>query len=179
MSYEGSYPPPQYQPPAVPPTEPKAIWALVTAIGGFFLCPIVLSVVGLILASQSLQTIRSAPGYWAGEGMAKAARILAIIGLVLGVLGVVFVLVWFAVLGPRIAEEVRQEIESGVQSDAFGYGDDATLDQLWDSCAAGDGQACDDLYSQAPIGSEYEQFGDTCGDRFEPGSVVCAQELPQ
>jgi hypothetical protein len=177
MSYEGYYPP--APPPPVPPTEPKAIWALVTAIGGFFLCPILLSVVGLVLASQSLQTIRSAPGQWAGEGMAKAARILSIIGLVLGVLGAVLLVVWLAVLGPRVADEVRQEIESGVTSDASTYGDDAALDELWDACEAGDGQACDDLYVQAPSGSEYERFGDTCGNRFEPGTVICAEELPE
>lgn len=57
------------------------------------------------------------------------------------------------------------------------YGDDPQLDALWDACEAGDGQACDDLYFQSPIGSEYERFGDTCGGRFEAGTVLCANEL--
>lgn len=48
------------------------------------------------------------------------------------------------------------------------YGDDPDLDALWDGCEAGDWEACDDLYRQSPIGSEYERFGDTCGDRNEP-----------
>jgi hypothetical protein len=47
-----------------------------------------------------------------------------------------------------------------------GYGDDAYLDDLWDECAAGDGAACDSLYYQSPFGSEYEDFGDTCGRRY-------------
>lgn len=49
------------------------------------------------------------------------------------------------------------------------YGDDPDLDRLWDQCAAGSGQACDDLYMESPFGSEYEEFGDTCGSRRPPG----------
>ncbi|WP_263119880.1 DUF4190 domain-containing protein [Cellulomonas sp. RIT-PI-Y] len=49
--------------------------------------------------------------------------------------------------------------------DAQSYGDDATLDTLWDACEAGDPDSCDDLYWQAPLGSEYEEFGETCGNR--------------
>jgi hypothetical protein len=53
-----------------------------------------------------------------------------------------------------------------------GYGDDAELDALYDACADGDGQACDDLFFQSPLGSDYEEFGNTCGGRgFE---VSCA-----
>ncbi|WP_229023186.1 DUF2510 domain-containing protein [Actinomarinicola tropica] len=56
------------------------------------------------------------------------------------------------------------------------YGDNPTLDALWDACEGGDGQACDDLYFQSPLGSEYEEFGDTCGGRFEAGEVLCSME---
>lgn len=48
-------------------------------------------------------------------------------------------------------------------SDPSAYGDDPELDGLWDACAGGDLEACDSLYWQAPIGSEYEEFGSTCG----------------
>lgn len=48
------------------------------------------------------------------------------------------------------------------------YGSDSALDALYDSCADGEYDACDDLYLQSPSGSEYEDFGDTCGDRNEP-----------
>ena len=44
-------------------------------------------------------------------------------------------------------------------SDADSYGDDPRLDALWDACEAGDAVACDDLYWQSPVGSEYEEFG--------------------
>ena len=46
----------------------------------------------------------------------------------------------------------------------FGYGDDLSLDMLWDTCSVGDGVACDDLFFQTPIGSAYEAFGRVCGD---------------
>ena len=44
------------------------------------------------------------------------------------------------------------------------YGDNASLDLLWDQCAAGDLGACDELYWTSPVGSEYEAFGSTCGE---------------
>lgn len=58
-------------------------------------------------------------------------------------------------------------------SDANSYGDDPALDSLYDGCEAGDMQACDDLYLESPFGSEYEAFGDSCGDRREPAGF-CA-----
>lgn len=58
---------------------------------------------------------------------------------------------------------------SGVTGGA--YGDDPVLDALWDACAAEDMQACDDLYFDSPSGSEYEDFGDTCGGRTEGGAL--------
>ena len=53
------------------------------------------------------------------------------------------------------------------------YGSDPDLDALWDACAAGDLSACDRLYFESPVGSEYERFGDTCGEQREPGGL-CA-----
>ncbi|MDH4276444.1 MAG: hypothetical protein OEZ14_05685 [Acidimicrobiia bacterium] len=46
-------------------------------------------------------------------------------------------------------------------------GDDPALDSLWRSCEGGSGAACDDLFEQAPVGSDYERFGVSCGDRDE------------
>jgi hypothetical protein len=45
------------------------------------------------------------------------------------------------------------------------YGDDPVFDALWDRCEAGDGESCDRLFEQSPVGSTYEQFGLTCGNR--------------
>ena len=50
-------------------------------------------------------------------------------------------------------------------SDADTYGDDPALDALWDACDEGDVDACDELYWQSPIGSEYEAFGMGCAGR--------------
>ncbi len=49
----------------------------------------------------------------------------------------------------------------------YDYGDDPTLDALWDDCAGGSGDACDSLFFDSPIGSMYEAFGNTCGNRPE------------
>lgn len=61
-----------------------------------------------------------------------------------------------------------------VQGDSTGpvddYGDDPTLDLLWDACENGNNQACDDLYLDAPLGSAYLEFARTCGGRL-PDSV--------
>lgn len=53
-------------------------------------------------------------------------------------------------------------------------GDDARLDELADSCHAGDLQACDDLYLESPFGSAYESYGDSCGRRNDP-SGYCVE----
>lgn len=50
-------------------------------------------------------------------------------------------------------------------------GDDPRLDQLWSHCAEGRGTACDELFDAAPVGSDYERFGLTCGDRT--GVIDC------
>jgi S1-C subfamily serine protease len=52
------------------------------------------------------------------------------------------------------------------------FGDDPLLDELWTACANGNMAACDDLYAEAPIGSEYESFGATCGETTE-GNGLC------
>ncbi len=57
----------------------------------------------------------------------------------------------------------------------FAFGDDNRLDFLYTQCEAGDGRACDRLWTDAPIGSEYEQFGVTCGNR--PDLLDCTAEL--
>jgi hypothetical protein len=62
--------------------------------------------------------------------------------------------------------------------DAFTYGDDPLLDAQWDECAAGDNAACDDLWWDSPIGSEYETFAESCGGRSsEPLLADCEAEL--
>lgn len=55
------------------------------------------------------------------------------------------------------------------------YGDDPVLDRLWDHCQAGSGAACERLFRRAPVGSSYEAFGLSCGER--PGIVDCERQL--
>ena len=52
-------------------------------------------------------------------------------------------------------------------------GTDAELDAFWVACGGGDAEACDDLFIQSPLGSDYEEFGRTCGGR-RLGSCVSA-----
>lgn len=59
---------------------------------------------------------------------------------------------------------------------AVSYGDDRQLDALWDACSAGDAASCDDLYAQAPPGSDYSRYGMTCGNRSD-GSTDCVDAL--
>jgi len=62
--------------------------------------------------------------------------------------------------------------------DSADYGDDAILDLLWDQCTDGNAQACDELYRDAPIGSRYESYGRTCGDRLPDSSgLECFEQL--
>lgn len=50
--------------------------------------------------------------------------------------------------------------------EADGPGDNDGCDTLYDLCDEGDLLACNDLYFSANVGSEYEHFGATCGDRI-------------
>lgn len=57
-------------------------------------------------------------------------------------------------------------------SDPFTYGDDHSLDALWDACAGGDRGACVDLFFDSPFDSEYETFGATCGGQEDYGACA-------
>jgi hypothetical protein len=83
-----------------PRTDERAIWALVSAIAGFVLCPILLHVVGWVLANQSLKEIRSSGGRLVGDGIASTARVLSIVGLVLYGIGLLIAALVFAILVP-------------------------------------------------------------------------------
>lgn len=46
-------------------------------------------------------------------------------------------------------------------------GDDPALDALWLACQEGSGAACDELFEVSPIGTAYEAYGLSCGERPE------------
>jgi hypothetical protein len=81
-----------------------------------------------------------------------------------------------------LTEECGLELDTtdlggGTGDEPMSYGEDPELDALWDACADGDGAACDELYYISPVNSDYEEFGNTCGGRFEPFEVICEDEL--
>lgn len=57
----------------------------------------------------------------------------------------------------------------------YTFGDHDRLDELWVQCEEGWGYACDRLFEEAPLASEYERFGVSCGER--PSVLHCQMEL--
>lgn len=86
----------------------------------------------------------------------------------------------FIFLGVRAVRDADFTIDdSGFEPLGNGetYGDDPELDALWDQCDEGDMGACDELYLRTPIGSEYEEFGQTCGGTSDTGTGgLCTQD---
>lgn len=68
-----------------PKQNSKALVALLLAVFGWIICPVLAHILALVLANQALDEIRRSDGWLTGEGMANAARIIAIIGLLLTV----------------------------------------------------------------------------------------------
>jgi hypothetical protein len=98
----GYGPAPGYGYPAGPQTEGAATAALVIAIVGFFICAPVGAVVALVLANSAEKRIRESNGRLTGLDQARAARIIAIIELVLtAVLILIFVIAVAFSLGPN------------------------------------------------------------------------------
>jgi len=122
--------------------------------------PIVLGIIALSRIKRSGQ---------AGKGMAIA-------GIVLGALSivgwVVVAVLFLAVVQSGVLEDIQNDprfTDPQYNSSVHEYGDDARLDALYDSCRGGDDDACHDLFLGSPSGSEYEDFGATCGGR----EIVC------
>lgn len=82
-------PPPGYGPPGGRSTDTKAILALVLAVGSFVVCPFLPAVGALFLASRSQRDIAASGGRLEGEGLNKAARIVAWINIALTLVVVV------------------------------------------------------------------------------------------
>jgi len=101
--------------------------------------------------------------------------ILGVVGGLLLIGAIIFVL--FALVFNKATDVVHNNLDD-ITNNLTGdkYGDNAALDALWDACVAENWQACDDLYLQSPLGSEYESFGDTCGNRTD-GNQLCVDEL--
>jgi hypothetical protein len=55
--------------------------------------------------------------------------------------------------------------------------DDSELEDLADECFDGSGSACDELFFAAESGSEAEDYGNTCGGRFDGSPGLCATAI--
>lgn len=143
------------------------------------------SILALVFGYKARKEIDQSGGAQQGRGMATAGIVLGWIG-VIGTALLVVSIVALAALG----EEAEQSFErtgeaiegasdsvpdttsprtaSPTEGGSGTYGSDAVLDRLWDECEAGNFASCDKLYMDSPFGSEYEEFGDTCGNRNAP-----------
>ena len=72
--------------PAPTGTSGKATASMVLGILSFLCCPIIFSVLAIVLGSQAKNEIAATPGL-GGAGMAQAGFILGIVSLVLSVIG--------------------------------------------------------------------------------------------
>ena len=74
-----------------------------------------------------------------------------------------------------VLSEEDLEKRSTFDTGPFNIGDDLYLDELYADCTRGDGRACDLLWEEAPVGSIYESFGVSCGNR--PEILDCTEEM--
>jgi hypothetical protein len=84
----------QAQPPpaAPPPNDGQAIAALVLSIAGLFVCPIIPSIIAIVLGRSAERRIKESNGTLGGEGLARAGWIIGIVGVVTGTLFVLLFL---------------------------------------------------------------------------------------
>ncbi|MGV1004075.1 MAG: hypothetical protein ACOYEV_04745 [Candidatus Nanopelagicales bacterium] len=101
--------PEAYQAASARETESKAIVGLIMAIGSFVLCPVVLAIVALVMASQSSQAIAASGGRFGGSGMNTATRWIAGANILLSVLllgGTIIAILVFASSGSNVIEHL-------------------------------------------------------------------------
>jgi hypothetical protein len=79
-------------------TEPKAIIALVFAIGSFVVLPLLPAIIALVLAGSARRDIDGSGGRLSGSGLVTAAKIVSWVNIGLCVAGVLLVVLFFGVL---------------------------------------------------------------------------------
>ena len=103
--------PPAYGQPTAPgaPTNKKATWALILGILGLLCCGIFTAIPALIVGIMANKEIGASGGNQAGRGMAIAAIVLGIVGIVLSLLVIAF---WgYVVTTPEFQEGFREGFE--------------------------------------------------------------------
>jgi hypothetical protein len=71
----------------------KATASLILGIIGLIVCPLICSVLAIILGSMAKDEIAASGGYQTGESNAKAGVILGWVGLALGVIWIIIVVI--------------------------------------------------------------------------------------
>lgn len=112
------------------------------------------------------------PGY-AGTPP-KKSRAGLVIGIIVGIIVLVGLMIFLLVkfVFDRANDAIGGITDELSIASAMEYGDNAYLDGLYDRCADGDWEACDDLYRESNPASEYRAFGDTCGGAWESGTTT-------
>lgn len=89
-------PPPSYGAPlpgGAAPNHPQTVLALVLAIVSWFVCGLFLSIPAFIIAKKAERETLASGGAYSGEGMAKAARIIALINIIFSILVIIGVVI--------------------------------------------------------------------------------------
>ncbi len=83
---------------AVPDTSTNAIVAFVLAICSWVFCPIILAIVALVFVSKAKKEILASNGWRTGTGFVTAAKWVAWINIIFGILMIVFYIVVFVII---------------------------------------------------------------------------------
>jgi hypothetical protein len=79
-------------------------------------------------------------------------------------------------LNPATSTSAPRATGSGSYREPQRFGDDPRLDALYSACQQGSGPACDQLFDQSGLGTDYEEFASTCGGRTR--EIRCADRYP-
>jgi hypothetical protein len=88
---------------------PNAVGTLVLGILSIVMCwcygvvPLALAIIALAISQKSVQMYNENPELYEGYNNLKAGRIMAIIGLCLGSLFVVFLIIYFIIVGTAVS----------------------------------------------------------------------------
>jgi hypothetical protein len=74
--------------------------SLVLAIGSFVLCPVILAIAALVVASSADREIKASNGWITGDGIVKAAKIIAWINIAITIVGIIGIIALSAVYIP-------------------------------------------------------------------------------
>ena len=80
-------------------TSGKAVAALVLGVAGFFVFPIVCSILAIVFGRQAREEIRRDPRL-SGDGLAQAGEILGWVGIALGVVALALFVLFVAIAVP-------------------------------------------------------------------------------